>query len=431
MAGILGSFVGGVTDTLAPAVQQGKAFIKGVRSAIPTISPAAAGVAGQAAGAAGVVDLAGRAVTAGVNNVLGPGDDAVEAAQKRMTEGTWQQFVPNWLHQAGVGAAIGAHALATGRSISDPIYSIGEPPDPATPAAPPTVVGQTPAAAPAAPATPAPGSTEALLAKTANTIANTPIDTVPSNKYDVVAAAAAKGAQQNSFTDFNTPGVTRAGAVQAPAATVPVAKPAAPTMNAGILEQQQNLMAQIAAAQQVVSAGSNRDGYKMGDVTKGIATMQALSPLVASTNNLLAANYGVDAGIINHTADNVARTNIANAANATEMAKTDLSGQYGVLGHEITAQANAQLAQQKAVLDAMSPAGQKALVEAQTAKRNFDDTAGIADGAARVRAVMGKAQDFQQVKDSLGVTRGRMVDGVYVPFTDAENNQITPPPKKK
>lgn len=301
-----------------------------------------------------------------------------------------------------------------------------------TPAAPPTVVGQTPAAAPAAPAAPAPGSTEALLAKTANTIANTPIDTVPSNKYDdVVAAAAAKGAQQNSFTDFNTPGVTRAGAVQAPAATVPVAKPAVPTMNAGVLEQQQNLMAQIAAAQQVVAAGSNRDGYKMGDVTKGIATMQALSPLVASSNNLLAANYGTDAGIINHTADNVARTNIANAGNATELAKTDLSGQYGVLGHKITAQANMQLAQQKAVLDAMSPAGQKALVEAQTAKRNLDDTAGIADGAARVRAVMGKAQDFQQVKDSLGVTRGRMVDGVYVPFADAENNQIAPPPKKK
>ena len=116
-----------------------------------------------------------------------------------------------------------------------------------TPAAPPTVVGQAPAAAPAA--APAPNSTEALLAKTANTIANTPIDTVPSNKYDdVVAAVAAKGAQQNSFTDFNTPGVTRAGAVQAPAATVPVSKPATPTMNAGVLEQQQNLMSQIAAA---------------------------------------------------------------------------------------------------------------------------------------------------------------------------------------
>ena len=298
-----------------------------------------------------------------------------------------------------------------------------------TPAAPPTVVGQTPAAAPAAPATPAPGSTEALLAKTANTIANTPIDTVPSNKYDdVVAAAAAKGAQQNSFTDFNTPGVTRAGAVQAPAATVPVAKPAAPTMNAGILEQQQNLMAQIAAAQQVVSAGSNRDGYKMGDVTKAIATMQALSPLVASSNNLLAANYGVDAGIINHTADNVARTNIANAANATEMAKTDLSGQYGVLGHEITAQANAQLAQQKAASEAGTPAGQKALVEAEIARFRLDNAKKGNIGANL--ALEGK-QDIQQVKDISGTSRGRMVNGVYVPFTEVESNQITPPPKKK
>jgi hypothetical protein len=300
-----------------------------------------------------------------------------------------------------------------------------------SPSAPPTVVGQTPAA-PAAAAAPAPTSTQALLDKTANTIANTPLDAVPSNKYDdVVAAVAAKGAQQNNFTDFNTPGVTRAGAVQAPAAAaVPVAKPAVPTMNTAIMEQQQNLMAQIAAAQGVVQAGSNRDGYKMGDVTKGIATMQALSPLVASSNNLMAANYGVDAGIINHTADNVTRTNISNAGNATEMAKTDLAGQYGVAGHKLTAQANMQLAQQKAQLDALSPAGQKALVEANTAARNFNDTAGLA-GAERVRAVMGKAQDFQQVKDGIGVTRGRMVDGKYVPFVDNEINQIAPPPKKK
>ena len=199
-------------------------------------------------------------------------------------------------------------------------------------------------------------------------------------------------------------------------------------MNAGILEQQQNLMAQIAAAQQVVSAGSNRDGYKMGDVTKAIATMQALSPLVASSNNLLAANYGVDAGIINHTADNVARTNIANAANATEMAKTDLSGQYGVLGHIITAQANAQLAGQKAALEADTPAGQKALVEAEIARFRLDNAK---KGNILANLALEGRQDIQQVKDSIGVTRGRMVDGAYVPFTEVESNQITPPPKKK
>jgi hypothetical protein len=300
-----------------------------------------------------------------------------------------------------------------------------------SPSAPPTVVGQTPAA-PAAAAAPAPTSTQALLDKTANTIANTPLDAVPSNKYDdVVAAVAAKGAQQNNFTDFNTPGVTRAGAVQAPAAAaVPVAKPAVPTMNPVIMEQQQQLMSQIAAAQGVVQAGSNRDGYKMGDVTKALATMNHLSPLVASSNNLMAANYGVDAGIINHAADNATRTNISNAGNATEMAKANLTGQYGVEGHNITARANIELANQKAQLDALSPAGQKALVEARTAARNFNDTAGLA-GAERVRAVMGKAQDFQQVKDGIGVTRGRMVDGKYVPFVDNEINQIAPPPKKK
>lgn len=285
------------------------------------------------------------------------------------------------------------------------------------PAAPPKVI------------TPAPTSTAADVSAAAQkTIDATPmVPTAAPDKFDAAVAAATKG----NYTAQTAP---QAIGVSTPVAAPVAAKPAAMpqvAMNTAIMEQQQNLMAQIAAAQGVVQAGSNRDGYKMGDVTKALATMQALSPLVASSNNLMAANYGVDAGIINHTADNVARTNIANAGNATELAKTDLSGQYGVLGHKITAQANMQLAQQKAVLDAMSPAGQKALVEAQTAKRNLDDTAGIADGAARVRAVMGKAQDFQQVKDSLGVTRGRMVDGVYVPFADAENNQIAPPPKKK
>jgi len=234
-----------------------------------------------------------------------------------------------------------------------------------SPSAPPTVVGQTPAA-PAAAAAPAPTSTQALLDKTANTIANTPLDAVPSNKYDdVVAAVAAKGAQQNNFTDFNTPGVTRAGAVQAPAAAaVPVAKPAVPTMNTAIMEQQQNLMAQIAAAQGVVQAGSNRDGYKMGDIGKAMATMNALSPLVASSNNLMAANYGVDAGIINHTADNVTRTNISNAGNATEMAKTDLAGQYGVQGRIIDNEAAASLVDLKAKAEAATPQGIKALQEA-------------------------------------------------------------------
>lgn len=301
-----------------------------------------------------------------------------------------------------------------------------------TPAAPPTVVGQTPAAAPAAPAAPAPGSTEALLAKTANTIANTPIDTVPSNKFDDVVAAVAAKSAGNSFSDTGINGSVNIGAtpIAAPAAAA-VAKPAAPALNPVIMEQQQALMAQIAAAQGVVQAGSNRDGYKMGDVTKALATMNHLSPLVASSNNLMGANYGADAGIINHTADNTTRTNISNAGNATEMAKADLAGQYGVAGHKITAQANMQLAQQKAQLEALSPAGQKALVEARTAARNFDDTAGLT-GAARVRAVTGKAQDFQQVKSgTTGNLQGIMVDGNFVPMLGADAELVNPQPKKK
>ena len=355
----------------------------------------------------------GTGVRAGVANAVGapkPTDTAADAVAAFGASGV------DDLKAARDTLVTGAKDVAAGAFGLTPAAPA------AAPTAPPTVVGQTPAA---------PTSTQALLDKTANTISNTPIDAVPSNKFDDVVAAVAAKSAGNSFSDTGINGSVNIGAtpIAAPAAAA-VAKPAAPALNPVIMEQQQALMAQIAAAQGVVQAGSNRDGYKMGDVTKALATMNHLSPLVASSNNLMGANYGADAGIINHTADNVTRTDISNAGNATEMAKANLAGQYGVAGHEITARANLALAEQKARLDALSPAGQKALVEARTAARNFDDTAGLA-GVERVRGVMGKAQDFQQVKDVTGVTRGRMVDGKYVPFVENEINQIAPPSKKK
>lgn len=300
-----------------------------------------------------------------------------------------------------------------------------------TPSAPPTVVGQTPAAPAAAPA-PAPNSVDALLNKTATTIANTPIDqtpAVPANKYDdVVAAAAAKGAQ-NSFTDFNTPGVTRAGAIQQPTAPVaPAVKP--PTMNATIMEQQQNLMAQIAAAQQVVQQGSNRNGYKMGDVTKGLATMQALAPLVASSNNLMASAYGTDAGILTHSMDNTARVGIADAGNATEMAKAGLAANTALQGHQITAAGNMALAERKAALEAASPQGQAQLAEAATKARILKDTESLT-GVSRAMATQGK-YNIDQVKD--GTTSnmiGAFVNGVYVPAATLGVQSQPPTTKKK
>lgn len=356
----------------------------------------------------------GTGVRAGVANAVGapkPTDTAADAVAAFGASGV------DDLKAARDTLVTGAKDVAAGAFGLTPAAPA------AAPTAPPTVVGQTPAA---------PTSTQALLDKTANTISNTPIDAVPSNKFDDVVAAVAAKSAGNSFSDTGINGSVNIGAtpIAAPAAAA-VAKPAAPALNPVIMEQQQALMAQIAAAQGVVQAGSNRDGYKMGDVTKALATMNHLSPLVASSNNLMGANYGVDAGMVNHAADNTTRLSISDAGNQTEMAKADLAGQYGVTGHKITAQANMQLAQQKAQLEALSPAGQKALVEARTAARNFDDTAGLT-GAARVRAVTGKAQDFQQVKSgTTGNLQGIMVDGNFVPMLGADAELVNPQPKKK
>jgi hypothetical protein len=201
-------------------------------------------------------------------------------------------------------------------------------------------------------------------------------------------------------------------------------------MNKTIMNQQQALMSQIADAQEIMRAGTDRYGYKMGDITRALDTMQALAPLVSSSNNLLSSTYGTDAGVLSRHADNVVRTDIANAGNATEMAKTNLAGQYGIAGQALTAKSAAALAEQKAQLEAMSPAGRKAYIEAATAARNYDDTAELS-GAERVRAVLGRTPEFQQVKDALGTPRGQLINGTYVPFSDAALNQIAPPTKKK
>ena len=295
------------------------------------------------------------------------------------------------------------------------------------PTAPPTVVGQTPAA-PAAPG----ARTSAEIDKT---IANTPIDTapaVPANKYDdVVAAAVAKSA--NKFSDLAMPGYANIGA-SVPVAT-PVAAPVAPavkapTINAPLMEQQQNLMAQIAAAQQVVAAGSNRDGYKMGDVTKALMTMNHLSPLVASTNSLLGNMYGTDAGMINHATDNATRVSIADAGNATEMAKTNLAGQYGIQGRALDNEAAVNLAERKAAIDAASPASQVQAVEAATKARILKDTEGLT-GVGRAMATQGK-YNIDQVKDGMtGDMLGAFVNGVYVPAAALGVQSPAPATKKK
>lgn len=288
------------------------------------------------------------------------------------------------------------------------------------PTAPPVVVGQTPKL-----------GTQALLDKTATTIANTPIDAVPSNKYDDVVAAVAAKSAANSFSDRNLPGTTNIGAFAAPAVATPTAAPAVkqPAFNPALVEQQQNLMAQINAAQQVVQQGSNRDGYKMGDIGKAMQTMQALSPLVNSTNNLIASAYGADAGILTHGMDNATRTGIADAGNATEMAKAGVAANTAIQGHQITAAGNMALADRKAVLEANMPAGQKALVDAEIARFRLSNAK---TGNIGANLALDGKQDVQQVKSgTTGNLAGVMVNGKLVPLQGEDTAIFNPPPPKK
>lgn len=283
------------------------------------------------------------------------------------------------------------------------------------PAAPPKVI------------TPTTTNTAADVSAAAQkTIDATPmVPTAAPDKFDAAVAAATKG----NYTAQTAP---QAIGVSAPVAAPVAAKPAAMpqvAMNPALVNMQQQLMGQFQNAQDVVSQGSNRDGYKMGDVTKALGMMQNLNTAMSSVNNLTGQTYGADTGMVNHAADNAARTNIANAGNQTELQKTQMTGQFGVDSAKVTANSALTLAERKAVLEAQSPAGIKALVEAETGARNLADTAHLT-GVDRVRGVQGKATDYQQVKDAAGVIRGRMVDGKYVPLVENEINQITPPRKK-
>jgi len=284
------------------------------------------------------------------------------------------------------------------------------------PAAPPKVI------------TPAPTSTAADVSAAAQkTIDATPmVPTAAPDKFDAAVAAATKG----NYTAQTAP---QAIGVSTPVAAPVAAKPAAMpqvAMNTAIMEQQQNLMAQIAAAQSVVQQGSNRDGYKMGDVTKALMTMNHLSPLVASANNLMGNMYGTDAGIVNHTSDNATRTTIADAGNATEMAKTNLAGQYGIQGRALDNEAAVALAERKAALESASPQGQAQTVEAMTKARILKDTENLT-GVGRAMATQGK-YNIDQVKDgTTGNMLGAFVNGVYVPAAALGVQSPAPITKKK
>jgi hypothetical protein len=144
-------------------------------------------------------------------------------------------------------------------------------------------------------------------------------------------------------------------------------------LDAELLGQRQLLLDQINAAQGVVSAGSNRDGYKMGDVTKSLATINALSPLVNSTSGLLGGLYGADARSADVVGTNAAQQAVGDARNQTDLGRAQLAGQFGIEDRAAASQAAQQLAMQKSILDAISPQGQAAAAEAALKRQTFQD----------------------------------------------------------
>lgn len=426
----LRQFIGGVTQPIARAANGVaplvNSVVNGAKAAAPTVSPEVANATGKVLGNLASFDAAGRAGSALVNNVFGPGDDAVEKIQGELNKGTWRENVPNWIDQAGRGAAIGAHKLATlasGGTVDNEIYSLGEPPAPAA-----TTVAPTTPAAPPKVIPPSGGETYPMSVPS-----NTPIGVgatppaVPAGETGVRAFKMDNGQKMFTNVDGNAAAVAGLSAANAPAGAAvansmpaPKVAPAAPSvaMNPALVNMQQQLMSQFQNAQDVVAQGSNRDGYKMGDVTKAGMLMQNLNTAMSSINNLTGQTYGVDAGMVNHAADNTARVGIANAGNQTELLKADVAGQYALRGHKLTADGALNLATHKAGLEKTTPDGILALAKAEEVRQLTADKKPL---SAAQRLALLHPDPITYDKDPItGLTRGRNVGGVYQGVSDAE-----------
>lgn len=421
------AFIGGVTQPITRAasgvVPLAKSVVNGAKSVMPTVSPEAANATGKVLGNLASLDAAGRAGSALVNNVFGPGDDAVEKIQGELNKGTWREHIPNWIDQAGRGAAIGAHKLATlasGGTIDNEIYSLGEPPAPAT-----TTVAPTTPAAPPKVIPPSGGETYPMSVPS-----NTPIGVgattpaVPAGETGVRAFKMDNGQKMFTNVDGNAAAVAGLSAANSPNVvnSMPAPKVAQATpgvaMNQRLVDMQQQLMSQFQAAQDVVAQGKNRQGYQMGDIGKAMATMQALNTTMASNNNLTGQMYGVDAGMVNHAADNTARIGIANAGNQTELLKADVAGQYALQGHKLTADGALNLASHKAELGETTPEGILALAKAEEVRQLTADKKRL---SAAQRLALLHPDPITYDKDPItGLTRGRNVGGVYQGVSDSE-----------
>lgn len=278
----------------------------------------------------------------------------------------------------------------------------------------PTVVGQP---------LPPPLSAAAVQGRAAATIAATPLD------------APGFGASPPTGSAFPVAEPPALPALAPAPATAPAPtglslapRAPAPALDAELLGQRQLLLDQINAAQGVVSAGGNRDGYKMGDVTKSLATINALSPLVNSTSGLLGNLYGADARSADVVGTNIAGQFAADARNQMELGRAQLVGQFGIADRAAASQAAQQLAMQKATLDAISPQGQSAAAEAALKRQTFQDNI-LQTPEERIAARF--APSYATITDALGNAVGIRRNAAVAPFDPQDRVDLAPPQLKK
>lgn len=276
----------------------------------------------------------------------------------------------------------------------------------------PTVVGQPP-----------PLSAAAVQGRAAATIAATPLD---------APGFGASPPAGNAFPVAEPPALP----ARAPApATAPAptglsfaSRAPAPALDAELLGQRQLLLDQINAAQGIVSAGGSRDGYKMGDVTKSLATINALSPLVNSTSGLLGNLYGADARSADVVGTNTTQQAVGDARNQAELGRAQLAGQFGIADRVAASQAAQQLAMQKSILDAISPQGQSAAAEAALKRQTFQDN--ILQ-TPEERLASRYAPSYETIKDGFGNAVGIRRNAAVAPFDPQDRVDLAPPQLKK
>ena len=279
----------------------------------------------------------------------------------------------------------------------------------------PTVVGQPP---------PPPLSAAAVQGRAAETTAATPLD--------APGFGASPPAAGNKVS-IAEPAALPASAVRAATAPAPTGLSFAPrapaaALDAELLGQRQLLLDQINAAQGVVSAGSNRDGYKMGDVTKSLATINALSPLVNSTSGLLGNLYGADARSADVVGMNATQQAVGDARNQTDLWRAQLAGQFGIEDRAAASQAAQQLAMQKSILDAISPQGQSAAAEAALKRQTFQDNI-LQTPEERIASRY--APSYETIKDGMGNAVGIRRNAAVAPFNPQDRVDLAPPQLKK